>query len=101
YLIGFSMGGMIASYLAAKHKVEKLVLLAPSGKYLSWKQLLFDGFSCIVDGLNGKLHENTLYLRYRKKIGAVPFQANLEFLKLVRFTRNYLKDIDIPVLIAQ
>lgn len=101
YLIGFSMGGMIASYLAAKYKVGKLVLLAPSGKYLSWKQLLFDGIGCIVDGLRGRLHENTLYLRYRKKTGTVPFKANLEFLKLVRFTRTYLKDVDIPVLIAQ
>src|SRR5690625_3339129 len=28
YVIGFSMGGMIAAYLAAKYDVEKLVLLA-------------------------------------------------------------------------
>src|SRR5690625_5881355 len=30
YVIGFSMGGMIAAYLAAKYDVEKLVLLAPA-----------------------------------------------------------------------
>ncbi|WP_343032932.1 alpha/beta hydrolase [Virgibacillus doumboii] len=35
YLIGFSMGGMIAAYLAAKHKIDKLVLLAPAGKFIS------------------------------------------------------------------
>src|SRR5699024_4306319 len=42
YLIGFSMGGMIAAYLAAKYDVEKLVLLAPAGKYLSMKHLTIE-----------------------------------------------------------
>src|SRR5699024_12671925 len=34
YLIGFSMGGMIASYFAAKYNVNKLVILAIAGKSL-------------------------------------------------------------------
>ena len=34
-LIGFSMGGVIASYLAAKFKTEKLILLAPAFEYLT------------------------------------------------------------------
>ena len=42
YLIGFSMGGLIASYLAAKYKVDKLVLLASAQKYLSFKQIFLD-----------------------------------------------------------
>src|SRR5690625_6969791 len=37
YVIGFSMGGMIAAYLAAKYDVEKLVLLAPARKYIDRK----------------------------------------------------------------
>lgn len=101
YLIGFSMGGMIASYLAARYEVEKLVLLAPSVKYLSWKQLLFDVGDVVVDGIKGTIQENKLYLNYRRKLGEVPFKANLEFLKLVRFTKPFLKDVNIPVLIAQ
>lgn len=101
YIIGFSMGGMIAAYLAAKHDVKKLVLLAPSFKYLSWRQLLLDVFDFVIDGIKGGLHKNKVYLRYRRKIGVVPFKANLEFFRLVQFTKNYLKDVDIPVLIAQ
>ncbi len=101
YLIGFSMGGMIAAYLAAKYKVEKLVLLASSGKYLSFKQIGADICGMIADGLRGQLNKNRLYIHYKKKIGMVPFKANIEFLRLVRFTRRYLKDIDSPVLIAQ
>ena len=41
YLVGFSMGGAIASYLAAKHNPNKLVLLAPlkyGGKKIMKKQ---------------------------------------------------------------
>lgn len=35
YLIGFSMGGVIASHLAAKYNIEKLTLFAPAFEYLS------------------------------------------------------------------
>ena len=30
YLLGFSMGGVIASYLASKYPIEKLILIAPA-----------------------------------------------------------------------
>ncbi|MFU0789227.1 alpha/beta hydrolase [Virgibacillus proomii] len=101
YLIGFSMGGMIAAYLAAMHHVEKLVLLATSGKYLSFKQIGLDIGTVIKDAIKGDLKKNKLYIHYKKKLGAVPFRANIEFLKLVRFTRRYLNKIQSPVLIAQ
>lgn len=101
YIIGFSMGGMIAAYLAAKYKVDKLVLLATSGKYLSFKQISVDIGEIIADKFRGELGKNQLYIHYRRKLGAVPFKANIEFLKLVRFTRQYLKNIESPVLIAQ
>ena len=101
YLIGFSMGGMIASYLAAKYKVDKLVLLATSGKFLSFKQIGLDFAGFMMDGVKGNLGKNKLYQHYKKKLGSVPFKANLEFLKLVKFTRRHLKNVDTPVLIAQ
>lgn len=101
YLIGFSMGGMIAAYLAAKYKVDKLVLLATAGKYLSFKQLTIDVFEVMADGLRGNLNKNKLYIHYKRKSGAVPFKANIEFLKLVKFTRRHLKKVESPVLIAQ
>lgn len=100
YVIGFSMGGMIAAYLAAKYKIDKLVLLATSGKYLNFRQIGLDIAEVIVDGVRGSLGENKLYQHYKEKIGTVPFKANLEFMKLVRFTRRYLDKVDSPVLIA-
>ncbi|SHG32308.1 alpha/beta hydrolase [Ornithinibacillus halophilus] len=101
YVIGFSMGGMIAAYLAAKYKVDKLVLLATARKYISLKQMGVDFGGVLRDGVKGDLSKNKLYLHYKKKLGSVPFKANLEFLKLVRFTRKFLKDVTSPVLIAQ
>ncbi|GGA84291.1 alpha/beta hydrolase [Ornithinibacillus halotolerans] len=101
YIIGFSMGGMIAAYLAAKYKVDKLVLLATAGKYLSFKQISVDIGYMLKDGLSGKLEQNKLFRHYKRKMGSVPFKANLEFLKLVRLTRKSLKNVDTPVLIAQ
>lgn len=101
YLIGFSMGGMIAAYLAAKYQIEKLVLLATSGKYLSLKQIGKDIGGFLTDAVTGKLGENKLFLHYKRKLGTVPFRANIEFLRLVRFTRRYLNKIKSPVLIAQ
>lgn len=101
YLIGFSMGGMIAAYLAAKFKVDKLVLLATSGKFLSFKQIGIEIGDIIADGIRGNLSENKIYFHYKNKLKTVPFKANIEFLKLVRFTRKHLKDVESPVLIAQ
>lgn len=101
YLIGFSMGGMIASYLAGKYTVNKLVLLATAGKYLSFKQIGLDVGSFVKDRVTGKLDDNKLFQHYKSKRGEVPLKANIEFMKLVKKTRKYLGEIENPVLIVQ
>ena len=101
YVIGFSMGGMIAAYLAATEKIDKLVLLATSRKYLSFKYLSYYVADMINDGFKGKLQENKYYLHYKSKWGEIPLKANIEFMKLVNRTKDYLKDIQTPVFIAQ
>lgn len=101
YVIGFSMGGMIAAYLAATEKVDKLVLLATARRYLSFKYLSYYVAEMIGDGFKGKLHENEHFLHYKSKFKQVPLKANIEFMKLVNRTKQYLKDIKTPVFIAQ
>lgn len=101
YVIGFSMGGMIASYLAGKYYIDKLVLLSTARKYLSFKYLSYYVGKMIGDGFKGKLRENDMFLHYKSKIGQVPLRSNIEFMKLVRDTKDYLEDIKSPVLIAQ
>jgi carboxylesterase len=101
YLVGFSMGGMIAAYLAGKYHIDKLVLLAPSRKYLSFKQIAADVSDVLGDGIKGNLGQNEMYNHYKKKFHAVPVKANIEFMKLVNYTRPYLKKVKTPVFIAQ
>jgi carboxylesterase len=101
YLIGFSMGGLIASYLAAKYKVNKLVLLSAAAYYINVKQLAEDIKDMIRDSFKGVLRDNELFLRYKKKITATPIGATLQFRKLVSEVRPILTEIKIPTFIAQ
>ena len=100
YVIGFSMGGMIAAYLAATQKIDKLVLLATARRYVSVKYLSYYIAEMIGDGFKGKLNENELFMHVKNKFGEVPIKANIEFMRLVNQTKQYLKDITVPVFIA-
>lgn len=101
YVIGFSMGGMIAAYLAAHYEVDRLVLLATARKYICFKHLSSYIGKLLGDRFRGKLDEDKLYTHYKSKIKMVPFRANLEFMRLVNETKQYLSNVQSPVLIAQ
>ena len=58
-LIGFSMGGVIASYLASIYKVQSLILCAPAFEYLDIKK---------VTGLFKKIRQR----KERPKLKAIP-----------------------------
>lgn len=100
YVIGFSMGGMIAAYLAGKYNIDKLVLLAPSRKYISLRKVTRKIGEVIADGIRGNLEDNRFFTNYKQKRGEVPLKANIEFTKLVNYTKPFLKEINSPVLIA-
>ncbi|MCT2534949.1 alpha/beta fold hydrolase [Aquibacillus koreensis] len=101
YVIGFSMGGMIASYLASKYNVAKLVLLSASRKYISYRQMAMDIGMFVKEGFNGRLKQNKLFQHYMNKKGSIPIKATVEFIKCMRFTKPYLQEVTCPVLIAQ
>lgn len=100
-LIGFSMGGMIASYLAAKYDIKRLVLLSAAGKYVSLPQMYKDIVEMSVDAWKGMLQSNELFLRYQKKLKQTYWFSTLEFMRCVQFTKPYLADVRCPVLIIQ
>jgi len=101
YVIGFSMGGLIAAYLSAKYPVKKLVLLSAAAYYVNPSQMLADIKEMIRDGIKGNLKENELFNRYKKKMMETPISATFQFRKLVRFAKPYLKEIQTPTLIVQ
>lgn len=101
YVVGFSMGGVIAGYLAANYKVDRLVLLSAAAFYINPKEMLADVKQFVHDGLRGKLADNELFNRYKTKTGATPLSATIEFQRLVHKLRPSLKSITVPTLILQ
>lgn len=101
YLIGFSMGGMIASYIAAKYQVDKLVLLSASRKFFSIPRMSLDIANFAWKAVKRTLDTDPIFTNYRRKFGHVPPSASIEFLKCMRFTKPYLKKIKCPVFIVQ
>lgn len=101
YLIGFSMGGMISAYLAAKYHANRLVMLSPSRKYLSLIKMTMEASQLIKDRVIGEIEENFTYQNYKHKQGAIPTRAYIEFIKCMRETREYLSQVDCPTLVLQ
>ena len=88
YLIGHSMGGVIAPYISTKYKeVKKMVLISPAYIYGSLDQNKKDLKQMLIDK---KLPEQGIYEDLLSKIFRVPITSIFEFTKLVK------KYYDIP-----
>lgn len=88
YLIGHSMGGIIASYLATKYdKVKKLVLEAPAFEYNSHPGLKMF-----------KYYDKEFILNVAKR-----FLISIikEFKELVLIYKNCIEKVSVPILIIQ
>ncbi|WP_163102439.1 alpha/beta hydrolase [Peribacillus alkalitolerans] len=101
YVIGFSMGGMIACHLASKYPVEKLVLLSAAAKYVHLRQLTLDIVDLVKEAVKGQHQQNELFLRYKNKIKKTPLSATIQFRTLVARVIPLMETISIPTLIAQ
>lgn len=100
-VVGFSMGGVIALYLANRYPVKKMVLLSAAVKYVSPKRLVEDIRMMAVEAFRGKLRDNALFLRYEHKFRHVPLSSTIEFTKIVRRTEMYIHLLYVPVFIVQ
>jgi carboxylesterase len=85
YVIGFSMGGLIACFLAANYPVDKLILLSAAAYYINPKQLTADLLEIGIDLINGNLPDNELFSRYKRKITETPLATTRQFRSLVSF----------------
>lgn len=101
FLIGFSMGGLIASFLSTKYPIDKLVLLSAAAYYVNPIQLSADIKNILIDSLRGNLGKNELFRRYQRKIKETPFTSTLQFRKIVSITRPVLPEVKVPTFIAQ
>lgn len=99
YLIGHSMGGVIATYLSSKYpQVKKLVLAAPAFNYL-----VVEGESSTMDkfksGINMVINNDRdeVFTRFLK----LPITSFNEFTKLVDKYKDSYKNVNVPTLILQ
>lgn len=100
-LCGFSMGGMIAIYLANRYPIKKLILLSPSAYYpnleLMWNQVRENGMTR-QEGSGGTSDD---WQRYMQKVRRTPLRWVWQFHQLVRFCRSAIDQVQIPTLIIQ
>lgn len=93
YLVGFSMGGVIAAHLATKYPVKKLVLLSASYIYTNPKSFFRD--------LKKKPLNGEQLSRYLYKFKHTPIKAAINFRKLVKELGPSLNNVDVPIMIIQ
>ncbi len=100
-VVGFSMGGLIAMYLALRYKIDKLVLLSAAAKYISPRILLKELRIMLVKPLRKKYPPNSFYHLYEYKLTHTPLRAAFEFLRIVKIVEPYYGLIHTPVCIVQ
>ena len=96
-VVGFSMGGIIAMYLALRYKIEKLVLLSAAAKYISPRYLLEDAAVLLTK----HYPPNTFYHLYDYKLRHTPLRAAKEFVRVVKMVEPYYGQITTPVCLVQ
>lgn len=101
YICGFSMGGLIGSFLATRYPVTKMILLSAAAYYTNPKHLYYEMRQMIADGLKNSFRDNEIFQKYKRKLTSTPLRAYWEFRKLVQNVRPVLSNIDIPTLIVQ
>lgn len=100
-VVGFSMGGLIAMYLAMRYKIDRLVLLSAAAKYISPTQMFKEVQEAVKDAISGKIAKNTLFHLYEYKLMNTPISSALEFLRVVKMVEPYYDKIKVPVFIVQ
>ncbi len=96
YVVGHSMGGVLACHLATKYReVKKLVLLSPAFDYLSYHQYRDD----FLHFWKLKEDPNVAYHRAVWKAFQAPLPVVFQFRKLVREYRPVLAKVTVPCLV--
>lgn len=95
YLIGFSMGGLIALTIASKYKVAGVVTLNSPIYYWDIKRIVLN----IVGDIRKRKLENIRH--YLRSSCSFPLSALLNFRMLLSKTKSQIKEVQCPVFVAQ
>ncbi len=96
YVVGHSMGGVIATYVATKYKeIKKVVLAAPAFKYIAEKE----NFS--LKKTNNIINDYGLSEIWFRCLSKLPIHSLNEFVILVKKYQDTPKKVKVPILIFQ
>ncbi|TSB48263.1 alpha/beta hydrolase [Alkalicoccobacillus porphyridii] len=101
YVIGFSMGGLLACYIAAKYPIKKLVLLNAAAYYLNPSMLMDSIKEMVHTQITGESSPDQMVDLYRYKVIHTPMHALRQFMTAVKKIRPYIRHVTTPVLIIQ
>lgn len=91
YLLGFSMGGVIASYLASKYKIEKLILISPAFIHFNLENYTNIALKTGKKFLSGK----------EEKKKEMPKSFYNGFISCIKTHKNDISKVTCPVLFIQ
>ncbi|MGN1343460.1 MAG: alpha/beta hydrolase [Traorella sp.] len=91
YLLGFSMGGVIASYLASKYPVEKLILISPAFIHFN-----IENYANMAIKTGKKMLSSSDETK-----PSLPKNFYGDFVDCVKEHKNDIKKVTCPVLIIQ
>ncbi|WJY27166.1 MULTISPECIES: alpha/beta hydrolase [Sporosarcina] len=100
-VIGFSMGGLIALYLALRYPIARLVLLSAAAKYIAPRLLMEDAAVILAQPVLRRFPPNTFYHLYQYKLRHTPVRAAFQFTRIVRQVAPYYSSVTAPVCIVQ
>ncbi len=91
HVVGFSMGALLASAVANRYPVERLVLLNPAYFYISPYHFA------------SQLIKQVIHKDFRRftKMGRVPVSATVQFMKCVHALKSEYSSLSIPTQIVQ
>ena len=105
-LVGFSMGGALATIVAADHDIHRLVLVspyfdlpastrwvAPSAKWLRWI------VPVVPKAAKGQILDPQGYREYETGSYLISLRAVLQLAKLTRIARGKAGDLTLPILV--
>ncbi len=83
-LIGFSMGGVLASHLASKYPIEKLFLIAPAFDYLNLSNI-------VSSAMNYLRNPST------SEVFSLPTSFTTTFMEVIRMCKEDIANVDCPI----
>lgn len=97
HVVGFSMGGLIALYLAAHHQVASVTTLAVPMKLNDWRQILVPLGKYLMPYYESKIRNPEIAAQLESNYERMPTEAIHSLIRLARLVRRDLPRVTAPV----